>query len=187
HSGSLAAAEWDDGVRHLTRNARGRIVDIGAGTGRDAAWFAEMGHRVVAVEPLDAMRVPAMALHPSPRIEWLDDSLPELAVLRGRGERFDLVMLTTVWMHLDEAERIRAMPNVAALAKAGAAVAMTLRHGPVPPGRRMFAVSAEETIGLAATHALNPVINQHRESTQAENRAAGITWTVLALVKAAGA
>jgi 2-polyprenyl-3-methyl-5-hydroxy-6-metoxy-1,4-benzoquinol methylase len=176
-----------DSVSHLIPKSPGRIVDIGAGTGRDAAWFAEMGHRVAAVEPLDAMRVPAMALHPSPRIEWLDDSLPELAVLRGRGKRFDLVMLTAVWMHLDEAERIRAMPNVAALAKAGAAVTMTIRHGPVPPGRRMFAVSAEETIGLAATHALYPVLNQHRESTQAENRAAGITWNVLAFVKAAGA
>jgi len=187
HYESISAAELHDCVSHLIPKSPGRIVDIGAGTGRDAAWFAEMGHRVVAVEPLDAMRIPAMALHPSPHIEWLDDSLPDLAVLCGRGERFDLVMLTAVWMHLDEAERIRAMPNVAALAKAGAAVAMTIRHGPVPPGRRMFAVSAEETIGLAATHALYPVLNQHRESTQAENRAAGITWTVLAFVKAAGA
>jgi hypothetical protein len=50
----------------------------------------------------------------------------------------------------------------------------------------MFQLSAEETIGLAATHALYPVLNQHRESTRAENRAAGITWTVLAFVKAAG-
>ena len=49
------------------------------------------------------MRIPAMALHPSPRIEWLNDSLPELATLRTRRETFDLVMLTAVWMHLDEA------------------------------------------------------------------------------------
>jgi protein-L-isoaspartate O-methyltransferase len=27
------------------------VVDVGAGTGRDAAAFADMGHRVVAVEP----------------------------------------------------------------------------------------------------------------------------------------
>jgi SAM-dependent methyltransferase len=187
HYESISAAELHDAILHLIPKSPGRIVDIGAGTGRDAAWFAEMGHQVVAVEPLDAMRIPAMALHPSPRIEWLDDSLPDLTVLRGRGERFDLAMLTAVWMHLDEAGRMRAMPNVAALAKAGAAVAMTIRHGPVPSGRRMFEVSAEETIGLAATHALYPVLNQHRESTRAENRAAGITWTVLAFVKAAGA
>lgn len=186
HYESISAAALHDAILHLIPKAPGKVVDIGAGTGRDAAWFAGMGHHVVAVEPLDAMRIPAMALHPSPRIEWLDDSLPDLALLRERAERFDLVMLTAVWMHLDKAQRISAMPNVAAVAKSGAAVVMTIRHGPVPPGRRLFEVSAEETIGLAATHALYPVLNQHRESTQAENRAAGITWTVLGFVKAAG-
>ena len=45
---------------------------------------------------------------------------------------------------------------------------------------------AGETIELAATHALYPVLNQHRESTQAQNRAAGITWTVLAFGEGRG-
>jgi SAM-dependent methyltransferase len=186
HYESISAAELHDAILHLIPKSPGVIVDIGAGTGRDAAWFAEMGHRVVAVEPLDAMRIPAMALHPSPRIEWVDDSLPDLAVLRQRGARFDLVMLTAVWMHLDAAQRIRAMPNVAALARSGAAVVMTIRHGPVPPGRRMFEVSIDETTELAARYALHPVLRKRRESTQAQNRAAGITWSVVAFVKAAG-
>jgi 2-polyprenyl-3-methyl-5-hydroxy-6-metoxy-1,4-benzoquinol methylase len=185
HYENLSAAEMHGAILHLVPKMPGRIVDIGAGTGRDAAWFAQMGHHVVAVEPTDEMRIPAIALHPSPRIEWLSDSLPDLAILRERGERFDLVMLTAVWMHLDAAQRSSAMPNVAALAKSGAAVVMTLRHGPVPSGRRMFEVSTDETIELAATYALYPVLNQHRESTQAQNRAAGITWTLLAFVKAA--
>jgi protein-L-isoaspartate O-methyltransferase len=60
----------------------GRILDIGSGTGRDAAWFASQDHRVVAIEPTNEMRIPAMALHPSPRIEWLDDSLPDLNARR---------------------------------------------------------------------------------------------------------
>jgi hypothetical protein len=37
-------------------------------------------------------------LHPSPQIEWLDDSLPDLVGLTRRGENFDVVMLTAVWM-----------------------------------------------------------------------------------------
>ena len=186
HYESISAAELHDAVLHLIPKSPGSVADIGAGTGRDAAWFAGMGHRVVAVEPLDAMRIRAMALHSSPRIEWLDDSLPDLAVLRGRGERFDLQMLTGVWMHLDEAQRARAMPNLASLAKPGGAIAMMIRHGPVPPGRRMFEVSADETMSLAAPFGLHPVVNLHRESMQAGNRAAGITWTVLAFVMAAG-
>jgi hypothetical protein len=47
-------------------------------------------------------------------VEWLDDSLPGLAAVRARKEEFDLVMLTAVWMHLDEARREVAMPNVSA-------------------------------------------------------------------------
>jgi hypothetical protein len=54
------------------------------------------------------MRIPAMALHPSPRIEWLKDGLPDLDGLRQRGETFDLTMLTAVWMHLDGEQRRRA-------------------------------------------------------------------------------
>jgi hypothetical protein len=60
---------------------------------------------------------------------------------------------------------------------------MTLRHGPVPAGRRMFEVSAEETIALAAHEGLTPVLNVHRPAAQAGNRAAGVSWTTLALAR----
>jgi SAM-dependent methyltransferase len=159
------------------------VLDIGAGTGRDAAWFAEMGHRVVAVEPTDALRLGAMKLHPSPRIEWIDDGLPDLALVRSRGETFDLVMLTAVWMHLDADQRARAMRNVAATVASPGRIIMTLRHGPVPQGRRMFEVSTEETIALAETQGLHPTLNVQRASTQPGNRAAGVSWTILALIK----
>jgi SAM-dependent methyltransferase len=180
---SFSAADAHRAVLHLIPTDPSRILDIGSGTGRDAAWFASQGHRVVAVEPTDALRIPAMALHPSPLIEWLDDSLPDLALLLARGEKFDVVMLTAVWMHLDAQQRRQAMPNLAALVRAGGAVIMTIRHGPVPVGRRMFEVSPEETIELAQTQDLHPVLNLHTESRQEQNRIAGITWTSVAFVK----
>ena len=114
---SIAFAEAHKPILHLLPAEPARVLDIGAGTGRDAAGFAALGHRVVAVEPTAAMRAHGMRLHPSPAIEWVDDSLPELAVLSARGETFDVVMLTAVWMHLDEAQRERAMPQVAALVR----------------------------------------------------------------------
>lgn len=181
---SIPAAAAHRAILHLIPTAPSQILDIGAGTGRDAAWFASQGHRVVAVEPTDAMRIPAMALHPSPRIEWLDDSLPDLALLRAHGATFDLVMLTAVWMHLDEAERRQAMPNLAALVRAGGAVIMKIRHGPVPEGRRMFEISPEETIELARMQGLHPVLNLRTESSQEQNRVAGVSWNTLAFVKA---
>ncbi len=98
-------------------------------------------------------------LHPSPLIDWRDDGLPDLAGLAGRSGTFDVVMLTAVWMHLDAAERHRAMPRLAALLRAGGGVmALSLRHGPVPPGRRMFDVSApRRSTSPGARPALHPV------------------------------
>jgi protein-L-isoaspartate O-methyltransferase len=171
-------------VLHLLPTAPSDVLDIGSGTGRDAAWFAGLGHRVVAVEPTEALRAAAMARHPSSRITWLNDSLPDLAALRARGETFDLVMLTAVWMHLDAAQRCAAMPNLASLLRRQGVTIMKIRHGPVPPVRRMFEVSAEETIQLAMIQGLNPIVNVRTESSQEINRAAGVTWTTLAFLNA---
>ena len=177
---SISFADMHRTVMHLIPKEPCRVLDIGAGTGRDAAGFAAMGHRVIAAEPTEEMRCGAMALHPSPLIEWLDDSLPDLASLRARGEQFDVVMLTAVWMHLDEQQRRRAIGNVAALVGGGGVMIMTLRHGPVPPGRRMFEVSAEETISLAAPLGLRCVLNRPAESSL---RQPGVSWTRLAFRK----
>jgi protein-L-isoaspartate O-methyltransferase len=180
---SISAVDDHRQVLHLLPNPPCSILDIGAGTGRDAAWFAGMEHRVVAVEPTDEMRLPAKVLHPSPLIEWLNDSLPDLATLLARGEAFDVVMLTAVWMHLDEVPRRRAMPKLASLIRKGGVMIMKIRHGPVRPGRRMFDVSPEETIELAQAQSLHPVLNLRTESTLEANRPAGVTWTRLAFVK----
>src|SRR5712671_5919711 len=136
-----------------------------------------------ADEPAEALRLPAMTLHPSPLTEWLNDSLPELASLRTRGESFDVVMLTAVWMHLDAQQRRRAMPNLAALVREGGTVIMKIRHGPVPAGRRMFEITPEQTIELARMQDLHPVLNLRTQSRQEQNRAAGVDWTNLAFVK----
>ena len=160
-----------------------RILETGAGTGRDAAGFAALGHSVVAVEPTHEFRSRAAMLHPSPAIEWVDDRLPNLAAVTKRGETFDVVMMTAVWMHLDEAQRRRAMPNVAALMRPGALAVMTLRHGPIPPGRRMFAVTAEETIALARQAGLD-VAHTAWEPEGIQKRP-GVSWTRLAFARRA--
>jgi SAM-dependent methyltransferase len=179
----LAFAEVHAPVLHLLPAAPCDVLDVGAGAGRDAAHFAALGCRVVAVEPTEPFRAHAVANHSSPRIEWLNDSLPDLAVTRTLGRTFDLVMLSAVWMHLDETERRRAMPHLAALMRRGAAMIMSLRHGPVPPGRRMFEVTGSETIDLARPQNLDCLLNKPAESVQEHNRRAGVTWTWLAFRK----
>jgi SAM-dependent methyltransferase len=151
---SIGFAEAQGPVLHLMPAAPSRVLDVGAGTGRDAAALAAMGHDVVAVEPTAELRAHARRLHADAAIEWVDDALPDLAVLCASGRRFDLVLLTAVWMHLDQTERAAAMATVAGLLAPGGRMLLSLRHGPVPQGRRMFAVSAAETRALAARHGL---------------------------------
>ncbi len=159
----------------------GNVLDVGAGTGVDAAWFAARGFRVTAAEPTRVFREAGGALHPSPSIAWIDDHLPDLRAVRALARSFDVILLTAVWMHLDAAERARAMPVVASLLGPDGLVLMALRHGPIPAGRRMFDVSADETNALAAAAGLRTILDVEAESAQAANRAAGITWTRLAL------
>jgi SAM-dependent methyltransferase len=178
---SISFADLHRHVLHLIPTRPGRILDIGSGTGRDAAALAAMGHRVTAVEPTAELRLRAAALHPSPRIEWFDDSLPDLARLMAQRESFDLVMLTAVWMHLDAVQRQRAMPHVARLVREGGAVILSLRHGPVPPGRRMFEVTAEETVALAAAEGLGLLLKLEQQDGLL--RRPGVSWTRLAFSK----
>lgn len=175
---SIAFADVHRDVLHLIPAAPSRVLDIGAGTGRDAAALAARGHKVTAAEPTVELRAHGQRLHRAAAIVWVADSLPDLAQLRAAPTRFDLIMLTAVWMHLDEGERQRAMPALADLLAPGGLTILSLRHGPVPAGRRMFDVSGDETIALAQAHGLSLAHRGTRADTQ---RRAGIDWTVLAL------
>jgi SAM-dependent methyltransferase len=177
----IAFADLHRPVLHLMPPPPSLVLDIGAGTGRDAAALAALGHQVTAVEPTAALRLGAIARHPSPRIAWLDDSLPELARLAGREGGFDLAMLTAVWMHLDEAQRRQAMPRVARLVRAAGVMIFSLRHGPVPSGRRMFEVSADETVALAAAEGMRLLLRLDRCDGLLPSP--GVSWTRLAFSK----
>uniref|UniRef100_UPI003216B119 class I SAM-dependent methyltransferase n=1 Tax=uncultured Arthrobacter sp. TaxID=114050 RepID=UPI003216B119 len=82
----------------------------------------------------------------------------DLDRVHALDERYDVVMLTAVWMHLDQAQRERAMARVAPLVRPGGLIALSLRHGPVPAGRRMFDVTAAETRALARRHGLETIL-----------------------------
>jgi 2-polyprenyl-3-methyl-5-hydroxy-6-metoxy-1,4-benzoquinol methylase len=173
---SIPFAHVHRDILHLFPTAPSRVIDIGAGTGRDAAAFADLGHAVTAVEPTPELRSEAQRLHRQP-ITWIDDALPDLDRVHALGQRYDLVMLTAVWMHLDQAQRERAMDRVAALVQAGGLMALSLRHGPVPVGRRMFEVSAEETCALATRHGLALI---HRSKGLAILGGPAVWWDRLA-------
>jgi protein-L-isoaspartate O-methyltransferase len=178
---SLSFADLHGDVLHLFPTVPSRVLDIGAGSGRDAAALAQLGHLVTAVEPTAELREEGRRRHAALALAWVDDHLPHLHRVRALGQRFDLVLLTAVWMHLDATERAAGMPALAALVAEGGQVVMSLRHGPVPDGRRMFDVSAAETIALAAQYGLAC----HHQGTRGDAQGrGGVSWSVVALRRA---
>ncbi|MFJ3880572.1 class I SAM-dependent methyltransferase [Streptomyces sp. NPDC090077] len=161
-------------VLHLFPDRPGAVLDVGAGSGRDAAALAARGHRVVAAEPTAELRAVGTRIHAGRGIEWVDDALPGLPGLEAR--RFGLILLTAVWMHLDEGERAASMARLAGLLEGGGRVVLSLRHGPVPAGRRMFAVTAQETVDLARTCGLDLL---HRAEREDPHGRPGVSWTYL--------
>lgn len=149
-------------------------LDIGAGTGRDAAALAARGYRVTAVEPTPEFRAIGRKLHGDTAIAWIDDALPNLQDVPGR---FDLILLSGVWMHLAVEERTRAMARVAPMLRAKGVMVLSLRHGPIPPGRIMFEVTPAETIALAAAQGLETIYSGERPGRLDQP---GVWWDRLA-------
>ncbi|MEV6117768.1 hypothetical protein AB0L59_36205 [Streptomyces sp. NPDC052109] len=81
-------------------------------------------------------------------------------------------------MHLDEEQRASAMVCLTGLLGTGGRIILSLRHGPVPVGRRMFPVTAQETIGLARRHGLGVLHHAQREDPHGRP---GVSWTCLGL------
>ena len=106
------------------------IVDVGAGTGRDAAAFAAAGYEVLAIEPSLGMRAEADRLHSSSRIQWVIDSLPALPVTSRLGVAADILSLSAVWQHVPPPDRPRAFRELVGLLRSGGLMVMTLRNGP---------------------------------------------------------
>jgi len=83
-------------VLDVIPNYKCRVIEIGAGTGRDAAWLASKGLDVSAVEPVSEFREAGKLLHPSPQIEWFNDSLPSLSRILQQNELYELALLVSV-------------------------------------------------------------------------------------------
>jgi SAM-dependent methyltransferase len=175
---ALDPAKLHRWLQGLISPTPGTVLDIGAGTGRDAAWLAGLGHDVVAVEPAPGMRTEAQQLHANPRIRWLDDQLPDLGTVGRLGISFDLVMLNAVWQHVAPPDRERAFRKMAKLVKSGGLLAITLRHGPVPDDRVMHDVSVDEVERLARNHGFAVEKIDHAAD---QGGRVGVTWTGVAL------
>jgi protein-L-isoaspartate O-methyltransferase len=152
------------------------VLDVGSGSGRDAAALARLGYRVVAVEPSAGLRAQAKIRHPIPDIIWLDDALPALSTL-GR-QRFSLIIVSAVWMHLSPDDRADAMHRLAGLLDVGGRLIVSLRIGPEDTQRRILSVDPAAVIADAERAGLR--LERRRDVSDVLGRS-DIKWVTLAL------
>jgi protein-L-isoaspartate O-methyltransferase len=156
-----------------------RILDVGAGTGRDAAFLVGEGHSVVAVEPVHAFRQAGLRLHPLERIRWLDDQLPALARVLEEATQYELIIVSGVWQHLPPEQHQRAINALSALLAAEGRLMISLRHGPGSPARPCFPADPDRIVAYAEGAGMRLRLRDHVESLQQRNRDLGVTWTWL--------
>lgn len=136
------------------------VLDIGAGSGRDAAWFAAHDHDVVAVEPAAEFRRIGRSIHTSDRITWLDDYLPHLDQVSALDRQFYLIWLSAIWMHLESEDRQESLSTLKRLLSPSGRIMISLRHGNPPENRKVLNVSLSELKTQSQSIGLHVIYSQ---------------------------
>lgn len=132
-------------------------LDVGAGSGRDAASLARRGYQVIAVEPSQGLRSLAISHHDKSSITWLDDKLPRLDKVKTLPYRYKFILLSAVWMHIPIRNRLASLRVLRSLLASDGYIAITLRLGIPSSDRVMYPVSVEELLRHAGKVGLAPV------------------------------
>jgi len=154
----------------------GFALDVGAGSGRDAGALAERGWEVLAVEPAQGLRDLGVQATAGRAVQWMEDRLPELASVRALSYRFDLILVSAVWMHLAPTQRERAFRILTELLSPGGTLVITLRHGPGDDERTFYDTDRQELEGLARKRAL---VTTHAGADDDRLQRADVWWETM--------
>ncbi|MEX0280943.1 MAG: class I SAM-dependent methyltransferase [Arenibacterium sp.] len=157
------------------------IADIGAGTGRDAAWLAARGYRMTAVEPVSELVSYGREAH-GEVMSWVSDTLPDLDTLRGAARRFDCVLAVSVWHHLSLSESAAALRSLQEIVAQAGRVILSIK---VFAGDRET-LTLDQVQKQAQDSGWRSVATQRASSLQDHNRLAGNMWDWLVLARASG-
>ena len=160
----------------------GAALDVGAGAGRDALALAKRGWEVVAVEPAQRLRQLGASYTEGQAVQWMDDRLPTLEKVRALSERFDLILVSAVWMHVPAKQRERAMRVLGDLLAPGGRICVTLRYGPGDGEREFHPVSREEIEQLARQRALVDITPTKARGARADCQGrTDVSWETVCL------
>ena len=158
------------------------VLDIGAGSGRDAAALAKMGHTVIAIDPCEEFLESAKSMHSSSKIEWVHDSLPNLVSLNTSNHKFRFILCQGVWQHLEENARFSALSKISSLLTDEGLFALALRHGPIGQESHHFSIDMKQTIIDASKLGLH-VSRKLENQPSAISGKPNVLWTRLVFIK----
>jgi 2-polyprenyl-3-methyl-5-hydroxy-6-metoxy-1,4-benzoquinol methylase len=198
---SVAWKAYDDASRHFFETYEGLrfstmhrsflrflpppgalCLDVGAGSGRDAAALARRGYQVTAVEPSGGLRRLAEQHHANQGITWIDDALPNLEKVLAQSNRYRFILLSAVWMHIPPNQRLQSLMTLSRLLEPDGYIALTLRLGMPCHDRVMYSVSVEELLDHAKQAGLSVVYVSRRIRDSLKR--SDITWRKVVLAKA---
>jgi len=154
---------WSQFLPSIIENPNARILDLGAGSGRDSKHFAELAAKthttenniqILAAEPATELSQLGQKTTQGLNVKWIEDSLPALSNVTQQEFSFDLILLSAVWMHIPPSDRARSIRKLANLLKPGGKLVISLRHGQTGEEckqRKMHHVCADELKQLATT------------------------------------
>lgn len=148
---SISFEQANAGIGPYLPTAPARVLDVGAGSGRDARALAAMGHDVMAVEPSGAFRSIAAAADAG--VAWIDDRLPNLPGVTSLGTRFDFILCSAVLMLIPPVQLGRTFETLSRLLANSGRLAVTLRAPVGTEPRDVFHAHADEDVVRSAAAA----------------------------------
>jgi 2-polyprenyl-3-methyl-5-hydroxy-6-metoxy-1,4-benzoquinol methylase len=153
---------WLEYLMPVLNKPNARILDLGAGAGRDSKYLAAQGAvnniSVTAIEPALMLAEWGKKQTQGLNVNWLQDSLPDLQHVTQQEISFDLILLSAVWMHIPDSQRERSVRKLANLLKPGGKLVISLRHGPSGDERKMFDVCSDQLSTLGKKFGLSTVL-----------------------------
>lgn len=178
---SVAAEDVHSAWLDLLPIASISVLDVGAGSGRDADWLARLGHAVMAVEPSGPLRELARQ-RTSSKVEWVADALPGLGVVRARNRSFGVILLSAVWMHVPLNQRSVALATLTGLLDPGGLLVFSIRLQGFNDGREFYPTDLDALIQEGGTLGLSLV----RWTPGRDTLGRGLQWYTLVFRKTAG-
>lgn len=151
----------------------GLALDVGGGSGRDAVWLAKKGWEVIAVEPAAALMELGKKATEGQSVTWIDDCLPGLAKLQEYRQKFSLILVSGVLMHMPLQQRVDSMETLAGFIAEDSVLVVTLRQGPDSEGREFYKVSADEIVQFSEKRTLQVEVSN---TLADELKRDGVTW-----------